>query len=246
LRDRQTEYERRGVQPLIVMAQQPFQLKRPKDFAQGYRWPREVPAEVLFDPVSTVSATYGVAFQTQFRGGQGPWSSQPALFVIDRDGVLRYADSRPNNDYSEKEVFPILGDLDELRLLITALQTREAWREASRIALAAPGPRSKTAVGVLTRALKDESAQTRAGAAAALYWIAPQAGAAVPALSAALADSDSRVRRLCCLALGGIGPPAREEARAIAKLLADPDTTVRTAARQALQRIGTTVGPKGK
>ena len=80
MRDKQAEYQRRGAESLIVMAQEPFQLKRPKEGASSFSWPREIPAMVLFDPLSTVSATYGVAFQTQFRGGQGPWSSKPAIF----------------------------------------------------------------------------------------------------------------------------------------------------------------------
>jgi len=44
----------------------------------------------------------------------------------------------------------------------------------------------------------------RAGAAAALYWIAPRAAAAVPGLVDALQDPDSDVRRLSGLALGRI------------------------------------------
>jgi hypothetical protein len=60
--------QRRQVQPLLVMAQQTFQLTRPKVFVQGNEaewkswndegWPNSVPAEVLFDPLSSVSAMY--------------------------------------------------------------------------------------------------------------------------------------------------------------------------------------------
>src|SRR5262249_46489810 len=191
-----------------------------------------------FDPVSTVSATYGVAFQTQFREEQGPWSSRPAIFVIDQGGVLRYTDSRPDQDLRENEFFPILDDLGEQRRLITALRGREALREAVRIALAPLGARSKSAIPALTRALKDESAQVRAGAAAALYWLAPRAQAAIPALAKALEDSDRRVRRLSCLALGRIGPAAGTAARALVKGLEDPDAGVGAAAARALPRIG--------
>jgi hypothetical protein len=121
LREGNKEYQRRQVQPLIVMAQQPFQLKRPKvlvkineDAWAGWTgasgWPDTVPPEVLFDPLSTVSATYGVAFQTQFRDDKNVWSSRPAVFVIDKDGVLRHTESR-GEDIREDGIFPILDKL---------------------------------------------------------------------------------------------------------------------------------------
>src|SRR6516225_8963574 len=125
------EYQRRQVQPLIVMAQQQFQLNRPKVYVKvnedewaswnGGGWPKAVPAEVLFDPLSTVSATYGVAFQTQFRDNQNVWSSRPAIFVIDEGGVLRHVASRPNQDIREDGIFPVVDALREQRQLITAL-----------------------------------------------------------------------------------------------------------------------------
>jgi peroxiredoxin len=43
---------------------------------------------LLLDPAWTVSATYGVAFQMRIHT---EWSNRPATFIIDRDGVLRYA-----------------------------------------------------------------------------------------------------------------------------------------------------------
>jgi HEAT repeat protein len=238
LRDRDKEYRRRNVQPLVVMAQHAFQLKQPKTLDKAWAWPGEVPAAVLFDPVSTVSATYGVAFQTQFRGGNGPWSSRPTIFVIDPDGVLRYAEGHKDQDIRERGFFPVLDDLEEQRRLITALGSQEARREAVRIALAPLGPESKTAVPTLTRALKDEAARARAGAAAALYWMAPRAGDATPALGPALQDPDRRVRRLSALALGRIGPGAGAAARPLVKALVDPDAGVRAAAARALQQIG--------
>jgi peroxiredoxin len=109
LRDREKEYERRQVQPLVVVAQQAFQLKRPRTLQEHWAWPAEVPTAVLFDPAATVSATYGVAFQNRFR--DGPWSSRPAIFAIDRDGVIRHVGSRPDQDLREKEIFKILDGL---------------------------------------------------------------------------------------------------------------------------------------
>lgn len=43
---------------------------------------------LLMDPSLTVSATYGVAFQMRIHV---ELSNRPATFIIDRDGVIRYA-----------------------------------------------------------------------------------------------------------------------------------------------------------
>ena len=109
MRDSDKEYKRLNVTPLIVMAQQPFQLKRPKS-TRLPKWPAEIPPQVVFDPVATVSATYGVALQTRFRGG--PWSSRPAIFVIDKAGVLRAMETR-DSDIREPRIFSLLADLKE-------------------------------------------------------------------------------------------------------------------------------------
>jgi HEAT repeat protein len=237
------EYERRKVQPLVVMAQHPFQLKRPRKVDKEWGWLQELPAGVVFDPLSVVSATYGVAFQTQFREEQGPWSSRPAIFVIDPSGVLRYADSWLDEDPREEHFFPVLDDVEEQRRLITALRGQEKLREAVRIALAPLGPRSKSASPALTEALKDESAEVRAGAAAALYWLAPSSQAAIPALGKALGDSDHRVRRLSCQALGRIGPTARTVAPALLDRLKDTNDRVRAEAARAWPAIAADPGP---
>jgi HEAT repeat protein len=249
LRERDKDYRRRQVQPLLVLAQQPFQLTRPKVYVKvnedewaswnGGGWPKAVPAEVLFDPLSTVSATYGVAFQTQFRDGKNVWSSRPAIFVIDPDGVIRQVASRPDQDIREEGIFPLVDDLQVQRQLITALKAQGGARgEAARIALAPLGAQTRTAIPALVEALKDEAAPVRAGAAAALCWIASEAPAAVPALTGTLRDRDSRVRRLSGLALARIGPGARSAVPALIQALVDEDARVRVAARSALGRIG--------
>jgi hypothetical protein len=238
LRGQENEYKRRNVQPLLVLAQQTFQLKRPKEIHRDWAWPDEIPTEVLFDPLSTVSATYGVAFQTQFRGGQNAWSSRPTIFVIDRDGVLRYVDGRHEQDIREEGIFPALDELEEQRKLITALQKDDALREAARTALVPIGADTKAAIPPLAKALKDEAVQVRAGAAAALYWIAPAAEAAAPALGEALGDTDRRIRRLSSLALARIGPGARSAVSALMEALKDHDARVRAAAANALKGIG--------
>ena len=192
MREKDKEYQRRNVQPLVVMAQQPFQLKRPRvyvkvneaawsDWTGESGWPDSVPASVLFDPLSTVSATYGVALQTKFRDDNNVWSSEPAIFVIDAEGVVRHLESHSGEDIREDRIFPIVDNLQQQRLLIAALQAKKGARgEAARIAVAPFGARTKTAIPALSEALKDEAAQIRAGAAAALYWIAPEAATAVP------------------------------------------------------------------
>ena len=249
MRERDKEYQRRQVQPLIVMAQQTFQLTRPKVFVKGNEeewaswnnggWPKEVPAAVLFDPLSTVSATYGVAFQTQFRDNKNVWSSRPAIYVIDEGGVIRSMASHRDEDIREDGIFPIVDDLQEQRRLITALAAKDDPRgEAARIALAPQGARTKAAIPALLEALNDEAAQVRAGAAAALYWIALEAGTAVLALTEALQDRDSRVRWLSGLALARIGPGARSAVPVLIQVLGDEDARVRAAAFSALGRIG--------
>src|SRR5262245_57503050 len=229
-------YQRRRAQPLVVVAQHPFQLKRPRVLEKSLSWPAEVPPAVLFDPLSTVSATYGVAFQTRFRGG--PWSSRPAIFVIDQGGVIRHAGSRPDEDIREEGIFPVLDDLEEQRRLITGLTSKGQERgEAARVALAPFGPRTGTVVSTLVKALKDGDVLVRAGAAAALLWIAPRAGAAVPALTAALEDRDPRVRRLAVSTLGRICS-TRAIVEALVRTLADEDARVRAAAFTALEQVG--------
>ena len=49
--------------------------------------PDEVLYPVLADPVSAVSATYGVAFQMN---NHTEWSNRPATFVLVKEGVLRF------------------------------------------------------------------------------------------------------------------------------------------------------------
>ena len=67
----------------------------------------EVPFSVLADVVSTVSATYGVAFQEHSWNG---WTSRQSLFVIDRDGVIRKSWNGP---VAPADVVKVLDDLNE-------------------------------------------------------------------------------------------------------------------------------------
>ncbi len=229
MRGQENEYKRRNVQPLVVLAQQAFQLK---SLAPG-----DVPAPVLFDPVATVSATYGVAYQNQFR--DGPWSSRPAIFLIDSDGVIRHVDSVPDQDIREEGILPALDDLEEQRRLITALESKdEERRVAARAALAPLSTRTASAIPVLVKSLMEQDAEIRAGAAAALLWIAPRAEEAIPALTAVLKDDDARVRRLAAMTLGRLGAGAKAAVPTLIQRLKDEDARVRAEALAALERIG--------
>ena len=48
----------------------------------------DVSFPLLMDPSQTVSATYGVAFQMRIHT---ELSNRPATFIIDKQGILRYA-----------------------------------------------------------------------------------------------------------------------------------------------------------
>lgn len=66
---------------------------------------------LLVDPTHTVSANYGVAFQMRIHT---ELCNRPATFIIDRDGVVRYArlarsfSDRPSTD-------DILAELKKLK-----------------------------------------------------------------------------------------------------------------------------------
>ena len=67
---------------------------------------------LLLDPALSISATYGVAFQMRIHT---ELSNRPATFLIDKEGVLRYA--RRAETFSDR---PSAGDLlNELKKLNT-------------------------------------------------------------------------------------------------------------------------------
>ena len=65
---------------------------------------------VLADPVHAVSAAYGVAFQMRIHT---EWANRPATFVVDREGVIRFAHrGRKYNDRpSTEKVIEVLKSL---------------------------------------------------------------------------------------------------------------------------------------
>ena len=95
-----------------------------------------------------MSATYGVAYQKHFRQRTPPWSTRPCVFIIDRDGVLRYAD-----DYEDRSPLwtplTLLDDLKEQRSLITALEGHGRFAKAAQAALAPIGPDTSSSVPLI-------------------------------------------------------------------------------------------------
>lgn len=65
---------------------------------------------LLMDPSLTVSAMYGVPFQMRIHT---EWSSRPATFIVDKQGVLRYAKwGEKYNDRPQPE--DIVAELNKL------------------------------------------------------------------------------------------------------------------------------------
>src|SRR5262245_684696 len=191
---------------------------------------------VVTDPAGTVGTSYGVYGHAHNLSGE--FTNRPALFVIDRDGVIRFVQQyRSTLEVPASEILQVLDDLEEKRLLIAALKNGDAERaEAASVVLGPLGPESKKAIPVLRRALQDSHAGMRASAAAAFCWLGFRAEAAVPALAKALEDEDRRVRRLSAEALARIGPRARAAAPALIKALNDADEQARRSFAEVLRR----------
>ena len=85
----------------------------------------------------------------------------------------------------------ILDDLGEKRVQVEWLKSKgPLLRQAAALALRPNPPPEKSAIATLAAALKNQDADTRTGAAAALGWLAPQAEGAVPALGDRSAQAD--------------------------------------------------------
>jgi CubicO group peptidase (beta-lactamase class C family) len=108
-------------------------------------------------------------------------------------------------------------------------------RWASAIAL---GKMGGEAVPSLVRALEDQHAIVRAGAALALGKIGPNAKGAVPSLMNLLKDKSPAVREKAAGALGEIGPGASQAVDPLVQRLSDEDPFVNGMAAEALGKIG--------
>jgi peroxiredoxin len=101
LRESVKQLESRGAQRLTIVANESFWVCNLPGGSS------DVPFPVLTDAVSTVSATYGVAFQKHSWNG---WTSRQAFFVIDRDGVIRLS---WNEDDGPADLLKMIEDLQK-------------------------------------------------------------------------------------------------------------------------------------
>lgn len=112
-------------------------------------------------------------------------------------------------------------------------------RIAAMAAVGAIGPKSASALPVLTETLThDPDPNIRAAVASALGLIGPAASPAASALVEALKAPESPIREAAALALGKVAPDAKTAVPALAGALRDPETRVRLAAAAALGQLG--------
>jgi peroxiredoxin len=110
LRDRLEEFQTRGAQLLAVDPHEAWSAKYL--LKEVGLQESDLSYPLLTDNAHIVSALYGVAFQMRIHT---EWSNRPATFVIDRQGILRYA--RQANTFGDRptpdEVLSELKKLDE-------------------------------------------------------------------------------------------------------------------------------------
>ena len=86
MREKQGELEAAGAQLLAIDPHDSWSAKHLLKEV-GFS-PEQVTYPLLADPAHLVSAAYGVAFQMRIHT---EWCNRPGTFVVDREGVLRYA-----------------------------------------------------------------------------------------------------------------------------------------------------------
>jgi HEAT repeat protein len=235
LRGRLKEFEQRNVQVLAVLPETVDELLPSVKAAAG-----DAAFPVVADLAVTVSATYG-------QGGYGS-GVDPATFVIDREGVIRF-EHRAGRDFSKRPVFDrptvdkvlrVVDGLGEKRLLLESLKDhRDApFRKAIALAMGPADSETRAGIPVLGKALRDEDVSARRAAAAALWYLAAHDEGTVAALARALADRDAKVRLLAVETLSAAGPKAKSALPALIRSLRDADAEVRTAAVEGLWMIG--------
>lgn len=89
----------------------------------------------------------------------------------------------------------------------------------------------------ITRALSDDSAEVRLGAAMACEAVGAEAAGAVPALIKLLRDGDGAVRRQAAKSLGAIGAAASSAVPALGQ--ASKEAYMHDAAEDAIRKIRT-------
>jgi len=111
LRDRLEDFRAAGAEVLVIDPHESYRVRHMLKEA-GFD-PEDLHVPVLADPANVVSAEYGVAFQMQIHT---EWSNRPAIFVIDRRGVIRSDhraksfDDRPAPDVLLRELAKLKGD----------------------------------------------------------------------------------------------------------------------------------------
>jgi HEAT repeat protein len=130
---------------------------------------------------------------------------------------------------------PTTGDAAERLILLALADPDSSVREKAAEALAGIG---SAAVPTLALAVRHQSSDVRAAAAATLGKIGPAAAEAAPALVNALSDSQANVRSSAAEALGRLGTVAADAAPALYAALADPDFNVRLNAAEAFGKVG--------
>jgi len=109
LRDSIKDFDSRGAQLLAV---DPHEAHRVRHMLRDVSFKSsELAYPILADPTHTVSATYGVAFQMTIHTEV---SNRPALFIIDKEGTIRY--ERRGKSYPDRpKLNEILDELDKLK-----------------------------------------------------------------------------------------------------------------------------------
>ncbi len=109
MRDRLEEFQTRGAQLLTVDPHEAWSAKYL--LKEVGLQESDLSYPLLTDGAHIVSAMYGVAFQMRVHT---EWSNRPATFIIDRQGILRYA--RRANTFGDRptpdEILEQLRKLD--------------------------------------------------------------------------------------------------------------------------------------
>jgi HEAT repeat protein len=262
LREKRAEFDRRGVHVLVVDVLPRHVVRyiarrakaageaapaRPIDrYVDGYgRWltdAGEMGLTVVTDPAAAAGASYGVAFgQTLGALGTGELCNQPACFLIDRDGVVRFVQQyKDTSELGADALLQIFDDLEEKRRHVEQLIERSSatdplLAEAAARSLIAPSDGARDAALLLEAALRGGDPEVRAAAAAALCFLGYRAQSAVPSLAQALRDGDARVRRWSAETLARVGPAAKAAVGELVQALIAADGEVRDAFDRSLR-----------
>lgn len=108
--DRLGEFRAAGAEVLVIDPHESYRVRHMLKEA-GFD-PEGLHVPMLADPSNVVSATYGgVAFQMRIHT---EWSNRPAVFVIDREGVIRTTHRAKAFD-DRPAPTDLLGELAKLR-----------------------------------------------------------------------------------------------------------------------------------